>query len=135
MKKYFELILFSFGTTNYVDSIIKVIEKKEKFFEYILDRNHCLYENGDCIKDLNMLNRDLKTIIIIDDTSHYFKLHKENGICIKPFYGDIDNDENTLLILGNIMEKIFLDANISGDIRISLKKYKKMLMISNIINN
>ena len=135
MKNLCELILFSFGTTNYVDYIIKVIEKKEKFFEYILDRNHGIYDNGDCIKDLDMLNRDLKNVIIIDDTLKYFKLHKENGICVKPFYGDIESDKNTLATLGNILEKIFYDANITKDVRISLKKYKKLLTFSNIINN
>ena len=135
MKNLCELILFSFGTSSYVDSIIKVIEKKEKFFEYILDRNHGIYENGECIKNLDMLNRDLKNVIIIDDTYKYFKLHKENGICVKPFYGDIENDNNTLIVLGNILEKIFFDANNSGDIRISLKKYKKLLKYSNILNN
>ena len=134
MKNICELILFSFGTSTYVDSVVKVIEKNEKFFEYILDRNHGIYENGNCIKDLNMLNRDLKNIIIIDDTYKYFQLHKENGICVKPFYGDIENDKNTLVVLGNILQKIFRDANITGDIRISLKKYKKILSISNIIN-
>ena len=134
MKNLCELILFSFGTSTYVDSVVKVIEKNEKFFEYILDRNHGIYENGNCIKDLNMLNRDLKNIIIIDDTYKYFQLHKENGICVKPFYGDIENDKNTLVVLGNILQKIFRDANITGDIRISLKKYKKILSISNIIN-
>ena len=135
MKSICELILFSFGTSNYIDSIIKVIEKKEKFFEYILDRNHGIYENGDCIKNLDILNRDLKNVIIIDDTSKFFKLHQENGICIKPFFGDIENDKNTLVILGNILEKIFYDANNSGDVRKSLKKYKKLLIYSNIINN
>ena len=135
MKNLCELILFSFGTSSYVDSIIKVIEKKEKFFEYILDRNHGIYENGECIKNLDMLNRDLKNVIIIDDTYKYFKLHKENGICVKPFYGDNENDNNTLIVLGNILEKIFFDANNSGDIRISLKKYKKLLKYSNILNN
>ena len=44
MKNMCELILFSFGTSNYVDSIINVIEKEEKYFEYILDRNHGMYE-------------------------------------------------------------------------------------------
>ena len=135
MKNLCELILFSFGTTSYVDYIIKVIEKKEKFFEYILDRNHGIYDNGDCIKDLDMLNRDLKNVIIIDYTLKYFKLHKENGICVKPFYGDIESDKNTLATLGNILEKIFYDANITKDVRISLKKYKKLLTFSNIINN
>ena len=134
MKNICELILFSFGTSNYVDSIINVIEKEEKYFEYILDRNHGMYENGMCVKDLNMLNRDLKSIIIIDDTSKYFQLHQENGICVKPFYGDVENDKNTLIILGNILEKIFYDANITGDVRISLKKFKKLLEFSNIIN-
>ena len=134
MKNMCELILFSFGTSNYVDSIINVIEKEEKYFEYILDRNHGMYENGMCVKDLNMLNRDLKSIIIIDDTSKYFQLHQENGICVKPFYGDVENDKNTLIILGNILEKIFYDANVTGDVRISLKKFKKLLEFSNIIN-
>ena len=134
MKNMCELILFSFGTSNYVDSIINVIEKDEKYFEYILDRNHGMYENGMCVKDLGMLNRDLKSIIIIDDTSKYFQLHKENGICVKPFYGDVENDKNTLIILGNILEKIFYDANVTGDVRISLQKFKKLLEFSNIIN-
>ena len=134
MKNICELILFSFGTSNYVDSIINVIEKEEKYFQYILDRNHGMYENGMCVKDLNMLNRDLKSIIIIDDTSKYFQLHQENGICVKPFYGDVENDKNTLTILGNILEKIFYDANVTGDVRISLKKFKKLLEFSNIIN-
>ena len=134
MKNMCELILFSFGTSNYVDSIINVIEKEEKYFEYILDRNHGMYENGMCVKDLNMLNRHLKSIIIIDDTSKYFQLHQENGICVKPFYGDVENDKNTLMILGNILEKIFYDANVTGDVRISLKKFKKLLECSNIIN-
>ena len=135
MKDICELIIFSFGTSNYIDSIIKVIERKEKFFEYILDRNHGIYENGDCVKNLDILNRDLKNVIIIDDTYKYFKLHKENGICIKPFYGDVENDKNTLTVLGNILEKIFNDANNTGDVRKSLKKYRNLLKYSNIINN
>ena len=135
MKNTCELILFSFGTSSYVESVVKEIEKNEKFFEYVLDRNHGIYDNGNCIKDLNMLNRDLKNVIIIDDTSNYFQLQEDNGICIKPFYGDIENDKNTLKVLARILEKIFNDANVTKDVRISLKKYKKLLNLSNIINN
>ena len=54
MKKICELILFSFGTSSYVESVVKEIEKNEKFFEYVLDRNHGIFDNGNCIKDLNM---------------------------------------------------------------------------------
>ena len=136
MKKIYELILFSLGTSEYVSPIIKNIEKKEKFFEHILYREHVTYDdNGYFFKNLNLLNRDVKNIIIVDDNYKNFKYHKSNGICIKPFYGDSINDKNTLKILGNILFKIRYDADLTGDIRISLNKEKNSISYSQIANN
>ena len=136
MKKLYELILFSLGTSEYVSPIIKNIEKKEKFFEHILYREHVTYDdNGNFFKNLNLLNRDVKNILIVDDNSNNFKYHKSNGICIKPFYGDLNDDKNTLKILGNILFKIRYDADLTGDIRISLNKEKNNFLFSQIANN
>ena len=136
MKKLYELILFSSGTSEYVSPIIKNIEKKEKFFEHILYRQHVTFdENGNFFKNLNLLNRNVKNILIVDDNYKNFKYHKSNGICIKPFYGDSYNDKNTLKILGNILYKIRYDADITGDIRISLNKEKNSIIYSQIANN
>jgi Dullard-like phosphatase family protein len=136
MKKLYELILFSSGTSEYVTPIVKNIEKKEKFFEYILYRQHLTFdENGNFFKNLNLLNRNAKNILIVDDNYKNFKYHKLNGICIKPFYGDSYNDKNTLKILGNLLYKIRCDADITGDIRISLNKEKNSITYSQIANN
>ena len=136
MKKLYELILFSFGTSEYVSPIIKNIEKNEQFFEHILYREHVTYDdNGNIFKNLNLLNRDVKNILIVDDNYKNFKYHKSNGICIKPFYGDSNNDKNTLKILGNILFKIRYDADLTGDIRISLNKEKNNALFSQITNN
>ena len=136
MKKLYELILFSLGTSEYVSPIIKNIEKKEKYFEHILYREHVTYDdNGNFFKNLNLLNRDVKNILIVDDNSKNFKYHKSNGICIKPFYGDLNNDKITLKILGNILFKIRYDADLTGDIRISLNKEKNNMLFSQIANN
>ena len=136
MKKLYELILFSLGTNEYISPIIKNIEKKEKFFEHILYREHVTYDdNGNFFKNLNLLNRDIKHILIVDDNAKNFKYHKSNGICIKPFYGDLNNDKNTLKILGNILFKIRYDADVTGDIRISLDKEKNNLFFPQIANN
>ena len=136
MKKLYELILFSLGTNEYISPIIKNIEKKEKFFEHILYREHVTYDdNGNIFKNLNLLNRDIKHILIVDDNAKNFKYHKSNGICIKPFYGDLNNDKNTLKILGNILFKIRYDADVTGDIRLSLDKEKNNLFFSQIANN
>ena len=135
MKLLFELIIFSSGTPDYVDPIVKMIEKDEKFFDYILYRQHItIDESGDKIKDLNLLGRDLKNIIIIDDISTYFKKQKSNGICIRPFNGNIISDRKTLKTLNCVLQTIRYDADETKDIRISLNKFKHLLY-PNVINN
>jgi RNA polymerase II subunit A small phosphatase-like protein len=68
MKQIYELIIFSSGTLEYIMPIIKIIEKKGKFFEYILYRKHISFlKNGEYYKDLSLLNRNLKNVIIVDD--------------------------------------------------------------------
>jgi len=135
MKQIYELIIFSSGTLDYIMPIIKIIEKKGKFFEYILYRKHISYlKNGEYYKDLSLLNRNLKNVIIVDDMAKNFVLHKSNGICIKPFKGDIINNRNTLELLGKILQKIRYDADITGDIRISLQEQKNIIYSEIAIN-
>ena len=133
MRPLFELVIFSFGTYEYVNSVIKIIEKKGKFCEHVLYRQHATDRNGEYVKDLSLLGRDLKNIIIVDDIPQVFKMQEKNGICIKPFYGDIITDKNTLNILGKILEKIRFDADEDGDIRKSLDKQRN-LIFSHITN-
>ena len=76
---------------------------------------------------MSLLGRNLKNIIIVDDISQVFKLQENNGICIKPFYGDVVSDRNTLKILGKILEKVRFDADEDGDIRKSLEKQRNLI--------
>ena len=136
IKQFYELILFSSGTCDYVDPIIKIIEQNENFFEFVLYRQHISFdEKGEYYKDLNLLNRNIRNILIVDDMKKNFKFHKQNGICIKPFYGDIQKDTNLLNLLGQILIKIRMDAEETGDIRISLDKEKKSMIYSKIAVN
>ena len=122
MKKIYELVLFSYATYEYIEKVLKIIESKEKFFDYILDRRHITYENGSYIKNLSLIGRDLKNVIIVDDKPQAFKMHKENGIFIKPFYGDCLNNKNLLKNLIDILKDIRKDVETSGDIRKSIQK-------------
>ena len=136
MKQLYELILFSSGTSDYVDPIVKLIEQNENYFEFVLYRQHISYdERGEYFKNLNLLNRNIKNIIIIDDMEKNFRLHKENGICIKPFYGDYQKNMNILNLLGQLLMKIRIDADETGDIRISLNKEKKNVIYSKVAIN
>ena len=58
-----------------------------------LYRNHALPCRGEFyIKDLSLLGRDLNKTIIVDNISENFLLQPENGIAIKSWYDDAQDD-------------------------------------------
>lgn len=127
MKKIYEIVLFTVSLPEYANKMVSYIERKEKYFNYKLFRQHVSKINGEYVKDLSKLGRDMKKIIIVDNMPQNFVLQKENGICIKAFYGDSIGDNNTLCELGHILERIRFDG--SGDVRQSLRKYRERIRI------
>jgi len=59
--------------------------------------------------------------MIVDNMPQNFKLQKDNGIFIKGFYGD-DNDDTALVDLATILQKIAEEQ--PEDIRIELAKHQ-----------
>lgn len=107
-----------------------------------MDPNRCVFHslfresttfmNGQYVKDLSKLNRDLAHVIIIDDNPESFQLQPENGIRIKPFKDSNDVDDNTLLELIPLLEGLlnvsfsiildyFVDFIISMFLKIAMK--------------
>lgn len=66
-----------------------LIDPKRTIFAKRLYRNSCIHtDNGLFIKDLRILNRDLKSIVIADNAVFSFAFQLDNGIPIIPFYDD-----------------------------------------------
>ena len=63
---------------------------------------------NDYVKDLNLLGRDIKRMVIVDNSEKAFAFQKSNGILIKAFDGSDDTD----CVLENL-EKIIEENNIS----------------------
>ena len=124
MKNYYELIVFTSATEKYADIIINAIENKQKYFDYRLYRKHTVMYNGDLVKDLSKLGRDLSKIIIVDNIPQNFRFQKENGVFIKAFWGE-DKMDIALYNLGDILEKIAKDFE---DVRQGLVFYKEEIL-------
>ena len=65
----------------------------DNIIAYRLFREHCVYNDGFFIKDLGLLGRDLKDVIMIDNSADSYKLQPNNGIECTPFINDFSDDE------------------------------------------
>ena len=120
LGKFYELIVFTAATQDYADLLIDNIEENRIYFDYRLYRQHTVIIGNDFVKDLNRIGRPLDRIIIVDNMPQNFRLQKENGIIIRPFWGE-DIYDTALFELMNILINIALDGE---DVRIGLKKYR-----------
>ncbi len=129
----FELIIFTASHKNYADKIIDYIEKDKKYFSLRLYRQHCIFiKPGIYIKDLRIFkNRDLKDIILIDNSIFSFSNQLSNGILITSFYNDKEDD--FLLSLKDYLEYFIEDCD---DVRtINKDQFKFELYQNDLINN
>ena len=97
VSKIFEIVIFTASVEEYASPLIDIIDIN-KICKYRLYRDDCVLVNGIFIKDLKLLNRDLKDIIIIDNSSKSFSFHPQNGIKIKSFVDDLNDKELIYLI-------------------------------------
>ena len=133
VSQYYELIIFTSATEAYANSVIEAIEKEKKYFDFIFYRQHTIIIGNDFVKDLTRIGRPLNSTIILDNTPQNFRFQKENGICVKPFWGQDTNDKT----LYNLIPILIDIAKMGGDIRINLNKFKEEIVskiTSNLIN-
>ena len=124
VKNNYELIIFTSATKEYADPLINSIEKKIKYFDFRLYRQHTIICNNELVKDLGRLGRPMNKVIIVDNLPQNFRLQKENGIMIKPFWGE-DKYDTALYELGIILNKI---ANEFYDTRKGINQYRNDIL-------
>ena len=120
VSEYYELVVFTAATKEYADPILEAIEQNKIIFEYKLYREHTTIIGDDFVKDISKLGRDLSKVIIVDNMPQCFRLQKENGVFIRPFWGK-DNEDCALIDLVPILISI---AKEGLDVRKGLLHYK-----------
>ena len=118
ISKYFEVVTFTASLSNYASPLLDLLDSEHNI-KYRLYREHCTFLNGIYIKDLKRLNRNLKDLIIVDNSPLAYAFHSENGLPIKTWYDDPNDIE--LIKISKLLE--FLSK--VKDVRNYIKKFVK----------
>ena len=131
LKDYYEIVTFTAGTKDYADNILNLVDSNDNLIKYRLYRHHTTIMGCNVFKDLMRLGRDMSKIIIIDNLKDNFKLQPNNGLFIKTWTSDIN--DNQLFDLQKILRDIAL-FNVE-DVRPVIEKINDYIKISrNMIN-
>ncbi|CAG9315332.1 unnamed protein product [Blepharisma stoltei] len=100
----FEVVLFTASHKIYAEQVLKFIDPEMKIMKYRFYRESCVETNGTFVKDLKVLGRDLREVIIVDNSVQAFSLQPNNGIPIVSWYNDTTDRElyKTLDILDEL---------------------------------
>ena len=126
LSTMYEICVFTAGEQDYADTILNFIDADRTIIKHRLYRQHCVRpETGVYVKDLSIIaDRSPKEMVIVDNSIISFAFDMPNGIPIKAFLGDKNDEE--LLFMVTFLEEVFG----ASDVRDHINKTFKLVDLS-----
>lgn len=88
----FEVIVFTASLSKYADPLLDLLDKSN-LVRWRLFRESCFPYEGNYVKDLSCLGRDLAHTIIVDNSPHSYVFQPSNAVPIGTFIDNMEDQE------------------------------------------
>ncbi|KAI9483471.1 MAG: NLI interacting factor [Benjaminiella poitrasii] len=92
MGELYEIVIFTASLSKYADPVLDKFDL-HKVIHHRLFREACHPYKGTYIKDLSRLGRDLKHVIILDNTPASYSFHPSNAVPVSTWFNDQHDSE------------------------------------------
>jgi len=92
MGEIYEVVVFTASLSKYADPVMDLLDQ-HRVCTHRLFRESCVNHKGNYVKDMGQLGRDLKTVIIIDNSPASYMFNPENAIAIESWFDDMQDTE------------------------------------------
>ncbi|XP_010460753.1 PREDICTED: probable C-terminal domain small phosphatase [Camelina sativa] len=94
----YKVAVFTAGLEDYASQVLDKIDKNHVISQRLY-RDSCTEVNGKYAKDLSLVvGEDLRSALIVDDNPSSYSLQPENGVPIKAFVDDLQDQELLKLV-------------------------------------
>ncbi|KAK4249007.1 mitochondrial import inner membrane translocase [Corynascus novoguineensis] len=97
LSQYYEIVLFTTVPFATGEPLVRKLDPY-RFIMWPLFREATKYQDGEIVKDLSYLNRDLSKVIIIDTEPKHVRAQPENAIILPKWTGDPKDRELVSLV-------------------------------------
>ncbi|TRY53854.1 hypothetical protein DNTS_002804 [Danionella cerebrum] len=92
MGELYECVLFTASLAKYADPVADLLDQWG-VFRARLFRESCVFHRGNYVKDLSRLGRELRNVIIVDNSPASYIFHPENAVPVQSWFDDMTDTE------------------------------------------